>query len=77
MENIFPGQYQYGSVGWSIIPRSKGCGFDARLGRIPRLWVPSPVQSYTGGSLLMFLGVSLCLLLSVKAMKNVLGERKN
>ena len=28
-----------GSVGWSVIPCTKGCRFNPQSGHIPRLWV--------------------------------------
>lgn len=43
------------SVGCSIVPRTRGCGFESRLRHMPGLQVQSLVRPHMGGDISMFL----------------------
>ena len=67
IKKIIPKPWLGGSVGWSIVPYTKSCGFDSQSGNIPRSWVQSPVGECSRGNSSMFLSlINVSLPLSLK-----------
>lgn len=59
---------------WMLPRTPEGCGFDARSGHVPRLWVRSLVMVHMTDDQSMSLSPSFFLPLSLNINKHMLGE---